>query len=295
MTDTNLPMVSIFSLAYNHESYIEKAIESWLMQKTNFRFEAVIGEDHSTDRTREIVFSYAKKYPEIIRVIHSESNVGIRENAKRTRAACRGKYVAFCEGDDYWIDPNKLQRQVDFMEANPDFSICFHDAIVLQDNKSQPPKYFVSKNQKEISSTEDVIEKYYIPTASMLLRSTYIEDLPDWFKHVYNGDWALQLFLSTKGKIKYIDELMSVYRKNEGGLSGGIGKNIEFINGKKTELLNYFNEYSAGRYNDAINNKISNLEKSTKKFKLKKKNKLLYRLSNPRKTLNSFFRYLSVQ
>ena len=201
MTDTNLPLVSIFSLAYNHESYIEKAIESWLMQKTNFRFEAVIGEDHSTDRTREIVFSYAKKYPEIIRVIHSESNVGMRENSKRTRAACRGKYVAFCEGDDYWIDPNKLQRQVDFMEANPDFSICFHDAILLWDDKSRSPNYFVPKDQKEVSTTEDVIEKYYIPTASMLLRSTYTEDLPDWFKHVTMAIGLHNSFFQLKARL----------------------------------------------------------------------------------------------
>ena len=119
MPDDKKPLVSIFSLAYNHEAFIEKAIESWLMQKTNFRVEAVIGEDNSTDKTREIVFDYAKKYPDFIRVVTSDSNIGMRANSMRTRLACNGKYIAFCEGDDYWIDPLKLQKQVDIMEANP--------------------------------------------------------------------------------------------------------------------------------------------------------------------------------
>ncbi len=285
MTNSCSPLVSIMSLVYNHEAFIEKAIESWLMQKTNFKFEIVIGEDQSTDSTREIVFSYAEKYPDIIRIITSGSNVGMLANMMRTQAACRGKYIALCEGDDYWTDPLKLQKQVDFMEANPDFSICFHDAILLWDDKSKPPNYFVPKDQKEVSTTEDVIENYFIPTASMLLRAEYNENLPDWFKHVYNGDWGLQLILSTKGKIKYFNELMSVYRKNEGGLSGGLGKNTEFINGKKTELLSYFNEYTVGKYNDAIKKKVATLVKETKKYNLKKNNKILFWMSNPKKFL----------
>jgi glycosyltransferase involved in cell wall biosynthesis len=295
MTNSKLPLVSIMSLAYNHEAYFEKAIESWLMQKVNFDFEIVIAEDHSTDRTREIVFSYAEKYPDIIRVITSESNVGMKKNAQRAMLACRGKYLALCEGDDYWIDPLKLQKQTDFMEANPDFSICFHDALLLWDDKSKPPAYFVPKDLKEVTSTEDVIENYYIPTASMLLRTDLNMDLPDWFKHVYNGDWGLQLILSTKGKIKYFDEIMSVYRKNAGGLSGGIGKNAEFVNGKKIELLTYFNDFTEGKYADRINKKIAALEQNTKSFNLRKKSKLLFWLKDPKKTLSKFFRHISGQ
>lgn len=285
MADSNIPLVSIFSLAYNHEAFIEKAIESWLMQRTTFKFEAVIGEDNSTDKTREIVFRYAEKYPDIIRVITSDTNIGMRANSQRTKDACRGKYIAFCEGDDYWTDPTKLQQQADFLEANSDFSMCFHDAIVLWDDKSAQPNYFVPKDQKEVSTTEDVIEKWFIPTASMMLRREYNKDLPDWFKHVYNGDWATQMLLSTKGKIKYFDELMSVYRKNEGGMAGGPGKDIEFVNGKKIQLLNFFNEYTSGKYADAITKKTEALNREAKEFKLRKNNKFLYWMSNPRKTL----------
>jgi glycosyltransferase involved in cell wall biosynthesis len=285
MDKSSIPLVSVFSLVYNHENFIRRAIDSWLMQKTSFKFEIVIGEDCSTDKSREIVLSYAKKYPDIIKVITSDTNVGMRENSRRTKNACTGKYIAFCEGDDYWIDPNKLQIQVEFMEKNPDFSLCFHDAILLWDEKTWPPKYFVPLNQKEVSTTEDVIENYFIPTASMLVRAEYIKRLPEWFEKIYNGDWATQLILSTQGKIKYIDELMSVYRKNIGGLSGSIGKDVEFVNGKKIELLNYFNQYSENKYADLINQKIATLEKDIKINKLKKNNKFLFWLSNPKKSL----------
>jgi len=283
MTDTNSPLVSVISLVYQHVAFIEKAIESWLMQKTNFDFEIIIGEDNSTDGTRKIVFDYAKKYPDIIRVITSDSNVGMRENSVRAKKASRGKYIALCEGDDYWIDPLKLQKQVDFMEANPDFSLCFHDAIVLMDNKSRQPNYFCTKDQKEITTTEDVIKRWYIPTASMLMKRDHLIESPEWFKNVYNGDWATQLILSTKGKIKYIDDLMSVYRKNEGGLSGGVGKNVEFVNGKKIELLTNFNEFTDKKFDGLIKNRIIELKKDIKDYKDKRKSKLLFWLMHPKR------------
>lgn len=285
MPQNNEPLVSIVSLVYNHRPFIIRAIESWLMQKTDFTFEIVIGEDCSTDGSREIVFDYAAKYPDLINVITSDSNVGMRENSVRTNEAARGKYIAFCEGDDYWIDTMKLQKQVDFMESNPDFSICFHDAIVIWNDKSFPPKYFCEKNQKEITTTEDVINSWYIPSASMLMRREYLHDKPEWFKHVYNGDWGTQLILSTKGKIKYIDQIMSVYRKNAGALSGGIGRNVEFVNSKKIQLLTFFDEYSNGKFKHEIQNKIDDLNTETKKFNLKKKSKILYWLSNPKRLI----------
>ena len=113
------PLVSARMITYNHAPYIARAIEGVLQQKTNFPFELVIGEDCSTDGTREIVFEYQKKYPDIIRVITSDSNVGSKKNGHRTSQACRGKYIAYCEGDDCWHHPGKLQKQVDYMESHP--------------------------------------------------------------------------------------------------------------------------------------------------------------------------------
>ena len=121
------PLVSVHMITYNHEPYIRKAIECVLAQKTNFPFELVIGEDCSTDGTREIAFDYAKRYPDVIRVITSEYNVGMMNNTFRTSMACRGRYIAYCEGDDYWHHPEKLQKQVDYMETHPHCGLVCSD------------------------------------------------------------------------------------------------------------------------------------------------------------------------
>jgi len=121
------PIISVNMITYNHEPYISQAIECVLKQKTDFPFELVIGEDCSTDGTRKIVMDYAKNYPDIIRVISSEKNVGAANNSKRTIQACRGKYIAWCEGDDYWHNPDKLQKQAEYLENNPECDLIFAD------------------------------------------------------------------------------------------------------------------------------------------------------------------------
>ncbi len=123
----NQPLVSVKMITYNHAPYIAQAIESVLMQKTDFPFELVIGEDCSTDETRRIVFDYAERYPETIRVITSDANVGMHQNSHRTAKACQGKYIAYCEGDDYWHHPDKLQKQVDYLEQHPEYGLVCSD------------------------------------------------------------------------------------------------------------------------------------------------------------------------
>jgi glycosyltransferase involved in cell wall biosynthesis len=146
------PLVSVRTLTYNHEKYIAQCLEGILMQRTNFPFEVVVGEDCSTDRTQEIVLAYEKKYPDKIRAITSERNVGAARNIVRVQQACQGKYHAFCEGDDYWIDPLKLQKQVDFMEAHPDVSLCFHNVFVVKESnysvRLSPAKIFTHPSAK---------------------------------------------------------------------------------------------------------------------------------------------------
>ena len=120
------PILSVITIAYNHEHYIRRCIESVLMQQVNFPIEFIIADDCSTDGTRAICEEYAAKYPGIIRLISSDHNVGAVENEQRAFLAAKGKYIATCEGDDYWTDPLKLQKQVDFLESHPDYSVCFH-------------------------------------------------------------------------------------------------------------------------------------------------------------------------
>ena len=141
-------LVSVAVITYNHEKYIRQALDSILMQQTVFDFEIVIGEDCSTDNTREIIQSYQIKYPERIKLVTSESNVGPMPNVVRTYKACRGKYIAVLEGDDYWIDPLKLEKQVDLLEANPEFSMCFTDRSIVDENGEIKIKSSLSDSKK---------------------------------------------------------------------------------------------------------------------------------------------------
>ena len=290
------PLVSIVSFAYNHEKYIRQALNGFVTQITDFEFEIIVHDDASTDNTQSIIKEYEKEFPNLLKPIYQKENQKSKGGGIVTKTAfgaVKGKYIALCEGDDYWIDPFKLQKQVDFLEANPDFPLCFHDALVLWEDKHQPPKFFCDKNQKEISTVEDVIARWFIPTASMVFVAEYIKELPLWFTKVHSGDWSLQLILATRGKIKYVDKVMSVYRKNMGGFSGGIGRDFEYVHRKKIFLLEEFNKYTKSEYSDKIFNRIKQTTRETKKARLKKKSKLIFFMRYPKKVLNALCKRIS--
>ncbi|ANT64609.1 Putative glycosyltransferase EpsE [Prosthecochloris sp. CIB 2401] len=171
------PLVSIRTSTYQHVKYIGQCIEGVLMQKTNFPIEYIIGEDYSTDGTREIVLEYARKYPHVIRVITADYNVGAKANGRRCENAIRGKYVALCEGDDYWTDPYKLQKQVDSLEENPEYGMVFTRCCVLDMNTNTitdpDPDYtidFFDKYEKEILINKIIEQRIRIRTPAVLYR-----------------------------------------------------------------------------------------------------------------------------
>lgn len=214
--------VSVSMITYNHENYIAQAIEGALMQKTNFPFEIVIGEDYSTDGTREIVFDYARKFPEIIRVITSGENVGAQANLIRMLNVCKGKYIALCEGDDYWTDPNKLQKQVDFLETHPDYCLVHSDFNILIDKMN---KIYLSVNKKRNKIIpqgdifEDLLINNFIVTVTVCARADVLKKATDFElfkkKNFLSGDYPTWLEMSHLGKIHYIDEPMATYRMLE--------------------------------------------------------------------------------
>ena len=206
-------LVSIVSITYNHEKYIAQAIDSFLMQETNFDFEIIIGEDCSTDNTLEIIKEYKAKHPDKIELITSENNVGMMPNFIRTLEACKGKYIALCEGDDYWTDPLKLQKQVDFLEANDDYSICFHSVKVLSNDKLINDT--ITKEVPENTDILDLAKGNYIHTPSVVFRNN---KFPTWLKDLPIGDYPLHLYNAQFGKIKKMDNLMAVYRVHPGGV-----------------------------------------------------------------------------
>ena len=249
MINKQTPLVSIHCLAYNHKDYISQAIESFLMQKTNFQFEIVIGEDCSTDGTREIVFDYEKKYPDLIRVITSDKNVGMNENALRTKIAARGKYISFCEGDDYWIDPLKLQKQVDFLEANPDYGMVHTDLHEYNTVKKTWRKN-IWKNKKlfqegELFNSLIIGRTTGIYTCTTTVRKDILSDFIDDFSKLdlAMGDSFIQLTIASKYKIGYLNHATAVRQLLENSATQGIGYEgwIHFLD-SISKLIDYFSQ-----------------------------------------------------
>lgn len=220
------PKVSVLLLAYNLEAYIAQALESILMQQVDAPYEIVIGEDCSTDRTRAIIASYARRYPRKIRPIFRPHNVGMNQNFALTLKACRGKYVALLDGDDYWTSPQKLQRQLEFLEENPHCSVCFHNVNVVYENGSeethpfhlQYPVHHISKAlPKSVSVLEDILPGNFIQTCSVMFRRGLFQELPQWFYAMPTYDWPLHILNAQYGQIAYLNHIWGVYRVHQAG------------------------------------------------------------------------------
>lgn len=212
------PMVSVCMTAYNQEQYIGQAIESVLIQRASFDYEVVIGEDCSNDRTAEIVREYAAANTGTIRVLPNSENLGYRRNWERTLAACRGNYVAFLEGDDYWTCPDKLQRQVEALEANSDCSLTFSPTQVVEDGGSDSSRLYPSWPVPERTSIHDLLQRNYIHTSSLLVRNPKLSRLPDWVHRAPTFDWGMFVLFADRGDLFCISDPMSVYRYTGKGL-----------------------------------------------------------------------------
>lgn len=228
--------LSIICITYNQAKFIKDALESFVRQKTNFPYEAIIHDDASTDGTKEIIEEYAKKYPEIIKPIYEEKNqwsLGKNFSKEKIWPKIQGEYVALCEGDDYWTDENKLQKQVDFLEKHPDYSICFHPVKVIWEDKREEETTFPTKKMLEkigILDFNSLLKNNFIQTNSVVYRWRFHKDSYDIMKdRVLPGDWYLHLLHAEVGKIGYIDEVMSVYRRNSGGVWTGSNEKPEWF------------------------------------------------------------------
>ena len=219
------PLVSVKMITYNHAPFIVQAIEGVLQQKTNFPFELVIGEDCSTDGTREIVFAYQRRYPDIIRIITSDSNVGMKTNGLRTRKACRGKYVAVCEGDDWWQHPLKLQKQVDYLETHPDCGMVHSNYDVYHESSKVLTKDYMNYRKFEVPQKPDIIDiivrcriSFRIQACTAIFRNALCEEIIESDPYLHQsghflmGDTQLWAELAIKSGIAYIPESLATYR-----------------------------------------------------------------------------------
>ena len=216
-------MVTIRCLVYNHEPYLRQCLDGFVMQKANFRFEAIVHDDASTDGSAAIIREYAEKYPDIIKPILETENQYSKKDGSLTRimnAHTHGKYVALCEGDDYWTDPLKLQKQVDFLESHPDYSLCWHRCRFYSQNDGNYTVNYPKCGFESITATEFLNGTTIPQTLTLMYRRSSI-DLNKYSSLRFNGDIVLYYMLLLQSKGHCMEDVMGVYRVHNQGVWSG--------------------------------------------------------------------------
>ena len=237
--------VSVLCATFNHEEYLRQTLDSFIAQKTDFLFEVLVNDDASTDSTADILREYAERYPEIIRPFYQKENLYSRRMNVYDLVffpAARGEYIALCEGDDYWNDPEKLQRQVDWLDIHPEYSACVHNSIGKFSD--QPDRVLFAQDGDRDIPFEQVINgmSHAYHTSSILARREFILNPPDYrnvaYEKGYFTDYAIGVRLCLEGKVRFLDRCMSVYRigSNPSAWSKGVGqeysKLTRFVSGE---------------------------------------------------------------
>ncbi len=254
------PKVSVCLITYAHAHYLDTCLQNILNQEVDFDYEIVIGEDCSPDKTAEIVKRYAEQFPEKIKAFIRPQNAGAKINFLHCFFECKGEYIVHIEGDDYWTNPKKLQTQVDFLDANPNASACFHNAeIIFEDGSGFEPQLINQPDQKKWINSADFLgekETWFMATASVMMRAKFAQNLPEWFLKSKSGDIPLYVILAEQGPIGYIDKIMSVYRKNEGGMSYTDNVQSEVFLNNRIFMYSKINEHTHDKYKNLIQNII---------------------------------------
>lgn len=255
--------VSVCCLTYNHRDYIRKALDGFLMQKTSFHYEIVIHDDASTDGTIDILKEYQAKYPKKIKLLLEDENqwtqYGVDVARKLIYPNVRGKYIAFCEGDDFWIYDGKLQEQYDLMESHMDISACYHNAIMWTQN-DDIIELNVTNHPSGYISDEDIIctTRGWYPTASLFVRTKYIKEQP--VLPTSTGDEGCRNYLACRGKLYFINRAWSVYRNfSNGGWNTRYYGDKALAQGHFKDTVLYFrefNQYSRGRFEKYIKERL---------------------------------------
>jgi glycosyltransferase involved in cell wall biosynthesis len=209
--------LSVAMITYNQEQFIGQAIDSVLAQKVNFDFEIVIGEDCSTDGTREIVRDFHRRYPDRIALILRPLNIGAMRNMESILAACRGQYLTILEGDDYWTSADKLQKQVDFLDTHPECALCCHRVKFLNETGSAEFDVFPPRVAGPYT-IEDLLKWNFVMTCSAVMRRDLMHGFPSELSEMIVGDWARSAWVARHGTIELMDETMAAYRVHAGSM-----------------------------------------------------------------------------
>ena len=275
--ENNDVMVTLVCITYNQEDYIAEALDSFISQKTNFTYKVFVGDDCSSDRTPEIVMEYAEKYPDIIVPFIRKENMGAQRNLVDMCSQAKSRYIAFCEGDDYLINENKLQIQYDYMESHPTYRACFHNTEIKADPDWYLNSYYkANKNGQRLipysipgynKKLRSMKMDYYIQygpahTSSMFFRWDYDLKIPDWYYNHIFGDHPMMMLQAGDGTIGFIPQVMSVYRRSEVGVIMYNNKNEHFLKTRESwmdvllDLENYFTQMYGDFCNAAIRRRM---------------------------------------
>ena len=253
--------LSIHIITFNDAKNIGRALESALSQEVNFDYEIVVGDDGSSDGTRDILISFQQRFPGRFQLLLHDRNFGDKgkQNFVKTLEACRGEYVAMLPGDDYWTNPLKLQRQVDFLDSHPTYSTCFHNVLEVDESDPSHSRLMCEEDQPSVLGLEQMLVANYIPTCAAMFRNRLFGTLPEWFYRGFPGDWFLHILNAQHGPIGYINEVMAVYRRQAGGAWSTLGPEQRMLH--IIQAYELIDEHLKGRYRDVCSRHIKELSR----------------------------------
>ncbi len=273
------PLVSVIMITFNQEKYIEEAINGVLMQECDFEYELIVANDHSYDHTDQVVqrILYANPKNHLIKYVNRNTNLGQTKNFINAFLHSKGKYIAVCEGDDYWTDPHKLQKQVDFLEKNAGYSMVCHDALVIN-QKNNTSKLFYQPNLKQntYSTKYTLKNRHFCPTASLVFRKKSLMNFSNFQFIPFAGDHVLVQLLSLDGLLFRMTDVMSVYRKHHEGVSQIAKPFMIEVLTNKIEALRYFNKISRKKFWRNVQIEILIIKNNIVQIKSKSKYKIKY-------------------
>lgn len=276
------PMVSIFVMVYNHEKFLKDCLNGILMQKCTFTYNIVVGEDYSIDRSREILIEYKNRFPGKFKLLLHTSNIGAKKNQNAVLDSCSGKYVATCEGDDYWTDPLKLQQQLDFLESNQQFVLTHHDTSVIDEKGNLLKNSKLPTFKKKDFSARELQEGVSLATLTLCFRNIFLNRQFE-FPNVINGDFALISILGLYGDGKYLENIQpACYRVHSGGIWS---KTLQVKkNTAKYETFEEMSKYYYRRNNQILGNYF--------KAKLKQQFKIIFNYNVKNKNFKEALGYI---
>lgn len=238
MLTNNKPLVSVNCLVYNHEPYLRDCFEGFVKQKTSFPIEILVHDDASTDHSADIIREYTARYPDLFKPIYQTENQyskGVKISFEYQYPRAQGKYIALCEGDDYWTDPNKLQMQVDWLESHPDYTMCFHRSKIIKESEAHCSLKCDSIENRDYSPTE-LFQEWIVPTASICIKKEALSYPIKHPENILNGDIILIEKAAHSGKVRGLENIMAVYRVH----SNGVTYNINHKNERLKKLSKHY-------------------------------------------------------